>query len=118
MRVEINVTKKRVRRQDRAVLISFDTCSDKFDSAYERNKFFRQLHGWKQIIPGKAKKRYLYHRDGLLDEVPHIKVADSAFIISMRNMEKMMEFFEQWADKVHCEMLKIVLGDKEWRKLN
>lgn len=34
-----------------AVIIIIDTKPGEFDSDYERNKFFRGLHGWKQTVP-------------------------------------------------------------------
>ena len=95
-------------KKNKAVLINFDTDKNKFKSDYERNKFYRGLHGWKQIIPAE-KGNYCYDRKGLLNDIPHIKVADSAFIVELRNMQKMMDYFEEWADKVHCEMMRITL---------
>ncbi|MFH1420924.1 MAG: hypothetical protein ABIG30_03060 [Candidatus Aenigmatarchaeota archaeon] len=101
-----------------AVLITFDTHSERFDSNYERNLFFKELHGWKQIIVkrnnvGKEQKRYEYPRNGILNEVPHMKVADSAFIVAMDNMKRMMEFFEQWTPKVEWDAMEIGLPQEK-----
>lgn len=109
MRIEI-------RKNGAAVIITFDTQADKFDSDYERNKFFRELHGWNQVVPSGG-KRYEYRRHGILDEVPHIKVADSAFIVAMEHMKKMEQFFDEWHEKVHCEMMKIMMDPAQMRKL-
>ena len=100
-----------------AVIISFHTKSDKFVSDYERSKFFRELHGWKQTIP-RENKKYTYKRSGLLDEVPHIKIADSVFMVAMENMRRMMEFFDEWSDKVDCEMMEVMMNRKKLRRLN
>lgn len=104
MRIEI-------RNNGAAVIVTFDTRADKFDSEYERNKFFRELHGWNQIVP-RGGKRYEYRRPGLLDEVPHIRVADSAFIVALEHMKRMEEFFDAWHEKVHCDMMKIMMEDR------
>ena len=103
-----------IRGEKRAVIISFRTNSEKFDSPSERNKFFRGLYGWKQVVTKQqGSKRYTYIREGVLDEVPHIKVDDSVFIVAMRNMKKIMEYFDQWEDKVKWDMKRIMLEDEE-----
>ena len=103
-------------RIKKTILITFSVKSEKFDSNYERNKFFRELYGWKQIIPTEN-KRYEYHRDGLLDEMPHKKVAQSSFIIPEDNFDEMMEFFEHWHKKVMWKTFKVLLNAKEIREM-
>jgi len=99
-----------IRRE--AVIVTFDTQAKKFHSEYERNKFFRELHGWNQIVP-RGGKRYEYRRPGLLDEIPHVRVADSAFIVALENVKRIEDFFDSWEDKVHCEMMKVMMRDME-----
>jgi hypothetical protein len=94
----------------KAVLISFNVDSEKFDSLYERNKFFRGLWGWKQVVK-KGEDRYSYHREGILNEIPHMKVDNSVFIIALKHMEEMMRFFEGWSDKVMWKAFPIQLDD-------
>jgi hypothetical protein len=100
MRIEIR------RNNAPAILITFNTRAEKFESNYERSKFFRELHGWEQTVP-RNERRYRYHRPGLLDEVPHMRVNDSVFIVAMEHMRRMEEFFEQWSEKVECDMMQI-----------
>lgn len=101
--------------EKRAILICFNVRSKKFDSNYERNKFFRGLYGWKQIIKkemaGGDKKKYVYEREGLLDEVPHKKVDQSSFIVEMQEAERFFKFFEEWADKVIWNTFKVLLEE-------
>lgn len=92
-------------------IVTFHTMADKFESGYERSKFFRELHGWKQTVPRNG-KRYLYRRAGLLDQVPHVKVADSAFIVAMENMKKIMDYFDSWQSKVEYDIMEAVMRDK------
>jgi hypothetical protein len=94
-----------------AFIITFHTRTEKFESDYERSKFFRELYGWNQTVP-KNDKKYLYRRQGVLDEVPHIKVAESAFIVAMENMKRMMQFFDQWQGKVEFETMEVMLKKK------
>ena len=110
MRIEIR------KNGETAVLISFNTESVKFESNSERNKFFCGLHGRKQIIV-KNEKRYEYKREGLLDEIPHIKVDNSVFIIAMEHMEKMMQFFDEWEDKVEVKTFPVLLDRSEAKEL-
>lgn len=99
-----------------AVLISFDTRGDAFDSQYDRNKFFSELHGRKQIVI-KDGRRYEYRRDGMLDEVPNLKVANSVFIIMQQHLKMMEQFFDEWEDKVMVKSFPVVLDRSELREL-
>ncbi len=55
------------------MLVCFNVRSEKFDSNYERNKFFRGLYGWKQTVKtedaGGHEKEYTYERHGVLGEL-------------------------------------------------
>lgn len=97
------------------MLICFNVQSEKFDSNYERNKFFRGLYGWKQIIKKENadgdEKKYVYEREGLLDEIPHKKVDQSSFIVEMEEAERLFKFFEEWADKVMWNTFKVLLEE-------
>lgn len=109
MRIEI-------RKKHAAVLISFDTVRERFESASERNRFFWALHGRKQTII-KSEKRYEYMREGLLEEIPNIKVDNSVFIVAMEHMKRMMEFFDEWEDKVAVRTFPVLLDRKELKEL-
>ena len=106
--------------QKKAVLIAFSVQSKKFESNTERNKFFRMLYGWRQVVP-KEKKEYVYQREGLLDEMPHVKVDQSSFIVPEEDSDRIFEFFDEWSDKVIWKNFKILLEksfedmeDEEW----
>jgi len=94
------------------ILISFDTKGDAFDSHSERNKFFSELHGRKQVV-NKDGRRYEYYREGLMDEVPHLKVANSVFVIMQEHMKMMQQFFDGWEDKVMFKSFPVLLTRKE-----
>ena len=111
MRIEI-----KKKKEETAVLISFDTLRDKFQSPSERNRFFWELHGRRQVVIKKA-VRYEYEKEGLLEEIPNIKVADSVFIVAMEHMKRMEEFFKEWQNKVEVEMFPVLLDQKKKREL-
>ncbi len=111
MRIEIK--KKRDRT---AILISFDTIKDRFKSASERNRFYWELYGRRQVVVKKS-GRYEYNRTGLLEEIPHIKVANSVFIIAMEHLKRMLEFFNEWEDKVTFKTFPVLLDKKELKEL-
>lgn len=100
----------------RAILITFSVESKKFESNYERNKFFRGLYGWKQIIK-KDEKKYIYKRDGLLDKIPHLKVDQSMFVIMKKHMEKMIKFLDEWEDKINWNKFDVLLNKKQNKML-
>ena len=99
-----------------AVLISFDT-TGKFESAYERNRFFRGLYGWKQTIK-KESRIYSYHRKGILSVKPHIKVDNSVFIIAKKHEGEIVNYMNSWEDKVKYKTFKVLLGPEETKRLN
>lgn len=103
-------------KERHAILICFSIRSEKFDSNYERNKFFRSLYGWKQVIE-KSGKRYVYERKGLLDTVPHKKVDQSSFIVSPSDFERIEQFFKEWRDKVVHNTFKVLLEKNIFKEL-
>jgi len=90
------------------VLICFSVNSQRFKSNYERNKFFRALYGWKQVIE-KGGKRYVYERQGILDSVPHKKIDQSSFIVEAEDFERIERFFNKWRRKVVHNTFKVLL---------
>ena len=112
MRIEI----RKKPTGETAILVSFDTESEKFESPSERNKFFTELHGRNQIII-KQGKRYQYHREGLLDEIPNMRVDNSVFIIMQEHMRRMQQFFNEWEDKVNVRTFPVLLNEKEAKEL-
>ena len=106
MRIEI-----RRGADGRAVIISFDTRTERFQNASERNKFFRGLYGWEQVVPHE-RKSYHYRRPGLLDDVPHKKISDSVFMVAEDQMKRVLEYFEQWQEKVEFEMMKVMIENQ------
>lgn len=99
-----------------AILISFDTAGERFASASEKTKFFTELHGRKQVVT-MEKKRYVYQRDGLLDQVPNIRVDNSVFIVAQEQMRRMEEFMKEWEDKVMFKTFPVLLSQEEVKKL-
>lgn len=94
----------------KAALISYDANSKQFESMYERNKFYRGLFGYKQTVR-RNDKVYEYEKGGLLDEVPHIKVEDSVFIINRGHLDRLQAYFAEWEGKVDVKVFKIKLED-------
>ena len=94
------------------VLISFDMDCSKFDSNYERNKFFRGLYGWDQTIR-KNNSVYYYRREGVLGRMPHIKVDNSVFIVTLQKMQSILDYFGEWENKVTWKTFRVLLDDAE-----
>lgn len=99
-----------------AVLVCFSTKKNKFKSASERNRFYWGLYGRKQVII-KKEKRYEYYRGGILEEIPHIKVDNSVFIIAERYLKKLMKYFNIWKEKVEVKTYPVVISKKEAKNL-
>ena len=114
--IMVNIMKVSIKKQSRAMLISFHSKSKAFSSPSERNKFFFGLHGRRQTVR-KGGVKYIYRRKGILDSVPHIKVDDSVFIVSRGNASKVLKFFEEWQDKVGVKTFTVLLGEREMKKI-
>ncbi len=97
------------------VIITIRTKNDTFSSDYERSKFFRELHGWKQTVPRNG-KRYVYVRKGVLAGIPHIKVADSTYIVPQHDAKALIDYVEEWSDKVEVEMLQMMMRQQEFMR--
>ena len=100
----------------KTVLITFTVKTSKFESMSERNKFYKDLYGWKQIVK-KREKKYTYWRDGLLDEIPNMRVDRSIFIIMKEHMNIMKEFFDEWENKIKWDMFDVSLNEKQERMM-
>jgi len=100
----------------KAVLITFRVKTERFESRGERNKIYNSLYGWKQIIRRES-KRYTYRRDGILDEIPSMRVDRSMFIIMRQHMDKMRTFLEDWGDKVMWKKFDVLLDEEQNKML-
>lgn len=101
---------------NRALLVSYDTNRDRFDSLYERNKFFRGLFGYRQTVTENG-KTYRYEKEGLLSTIPIIKVEDSVIILQDEDAETLMEYLDDWDPKVQYRTFTVVLDDDDWDEL-
>ncbi len=109
MRVEI-------RKERSAVIITFHTHVERFESGYERSKFFKELHGWNQTVP-RNDKRYVYRRKGFLEEIPHVKIADSVFMVAEQRVKEIENFFSQWEEKVEFDIMHVKVMEERMRKM-
>jgi len=107
VRIEI-----RKRGDNVGILISFDMDCSKFNSNYERNRFFRGLYGWDQRIR-KKNNVYHYRREGVLGAVPHIKVDNSVFIVALEEMQGILDYFNEWETKVRWKTFRVLLNTDE-----
>jgi len=97
--------------EDPASLLTYTTHRDKFESMYERNQFYRGLFGYKQTVKRNGKK-YEYEKDGLMDEVPNIRIDDSVFIVSREHTEPVRVYFQDWGVKVSHHIFKVMVEDE------
>lgn len=102
-------------RLKKGVIFTYTMRSAKVSNS-EKTKFFKELYGWTQTVPG-GKKKYVYHREGVLEDVPHEKVDQSSFLVPEDSTEKMMEFFDDWRKKVMIRTFNVLLDDKMFREL-
>lgn len=92
-------------------LLTYNTRREKFESMYERNKFYRGLFGYRQTVKKNGKK-YEYEKDGLMDQIPNVRIDDSVFILQNKSVEKVEEYFSKWGDKVSYHIFTVMIEDK------
>ena len=95
-----------------AALITYNTERKNFESVYERNKFYRGLFGYKQTVR-KNGKEYEYEKNGLMDEIPHIRIDDSVFIAPTRYVSKVESYFDEWGQKVSKHIFTVIIEDEQ-----
>jgi len=95
-----------------ASLLTYSTEKKNFDSVYERNKFYRGLFGYKQTVK-KNGKTYEYDKDGLMDEIPNIRIDDSVFIIAKKRTGEVKEYFMEWEPKVSYHIFTVMIEKEE-----
>lgn len=96
--------------EQKAVLITFSVRSKKFDSLYERNKFYRGLYGWRQIIKSR-RTQYKYYKKGLLDNMPYLKIDQSLFMIAKKHLEEIERYFDEWENKIRFNTFEVIINE-------
>ncbi|MFB6076605.1 MAG: hypothetical protein ABEK12_00555 [Candidatus Nanohaloarchaea archaeon] len=93
-----------------AALVTYRARGDRFDSRSERNKFYRGLFGYRRTVR-RNDTVYEYEKDGLMDDIPHIKVADAVFIVPRSHLDRVRDYLRDWTGKVEFRVFMIVLED-------
>ena len=99
-------------REEEAALLTYNTHREKFESVYERNKFYRGLFGYKQTVKKNGKK-YEYEKDGLMDEIPNTRIDDSVFIVAKMHVERLENYFLEWGEKVSHHIFTVLIEDEQ-----
>ena len=74
----------------------------------EKNEFCHYFYGHDT---SSWKGKYTYHRHGLLDDIPHRKIAKSVIIIRSSDLEKVKDYFGDRVEEIHVRT--IVLTEKD-----
>ncbi len=89
------------------ILICYTLDKSRFTQVV-RNRFRKELLGYTDFS---NKGRYKYHRTGLLDSVPHIKLIRSIFIIKKENREKFITFLDKYNAKYFVRDVRLTEDD-------
>jgi len=93
------------------VLIAFKV----FDrlSSKKAVKFFRELYGYRDRSNN---GKYTYHRKGLLDYIPHVKLVRGVIITTHDNFSKITELMEKF--KVEYYVRTVILTEEDRKILS
>ena len=83
-----------------------------FDRLSSKNavKFFRELYGYKDRSNN---GKYTYHRKGLLDDIPHVKLVRGVIITTHDNLNKITEFIEKLKVEYHVRAVILTEEDRK-----
>ena len=101
------------RHKKKVVMFTFSMKTQKITNS-DKTKFYKELYGWTQTVPG-GKKKYVYRREGIIEDVPHENIGQSSFLVPENQSEKMMQFFDEWRKKVMFRTFR-VLDDQDFFK--
>lgn len=76
------------------------------------NRFCQKFYGQDTSSHG---GKYRYHKKGLLEDIPHVKLIRSVIIVSMRDVDKVIRFLREFNAEVHVR--DVVLTPEDRRAL-
>lgn len=76
----------------------------------QRNKFRKKFLGYLNHSCG---GRYKYRRKGLMDEIPHIKLVRSVFIVRKEDGQKVVDFLKKNDAKVFVRDVILTPDDRK-----
>jgi len=81
-------------------------------TAVERNRFRKEFWGYRDFS---NKGRYTYERDGLISDVPHVKLIRSVIIVRNEDCDRIVEFLRK--NNATVFMKKVILSKEDQDKL-
>ncbi len=79
--------------------------------AAQRARLFRQLYGW---LDKSQFGKYEYEREGLLTNIPHVKLMRGVFIVRKQDKKKITDFLK---DKAEVVIRQVVLTASDKKNL-
>ena len=70
-------------------------------SSYTYQKLFRAIYGYTQAVYKSSGKKYHYHREGLLSNIPHIRSGKNCVTIPKTTLQLLTKFFQTGANPTH-----------------
>jgi len=74
----------------------------------ELSKFCQRFYGQET---SSAKGKYHYHRHGLLDDIPFRKLLRGVIIIDTENLQKIIDFLDDYEAVTHTRQIKLTEED-------
>ena len=84
-----------------AVLIQYGLKWQGKRSSYIYQRFFRAIYGYTQVVSKSNGKRYVYHRPGVLTNIPYLKAGKNAVIIPPSGTKPLLDFLKTGKNPAH-----------------
>ncbi len=84
-----------------AVLIQYGLKWPGKRSSYVYQRFFRAIYGYTQVVSKSNGKRYVYHRPGVLTNIPYVKAGKNAVILPPSGTKPLLDFLKTGKNPAH-----------------
>jgi hypothetical protein len=75
-------------------------------SSYTYQKLFRAIYGYTQAVYKASGKKYHYHREGILSNVPFIRPGKNCVVIPQNAFQNLQDFFKTGNNPTHNWVVK------------
>jgi len=70
-------------------------------SDYGYQKLFRAIYGYTQVVTKSSGKKYVYHRPGVLSNIPFVKKGKNEVIVNKEGFSKLIDYLKTGKNPAH-----------------
>jgi len=74
------------------------------------NRFCQKFYGQNTTS---HKEKYHHHKQGLMEDIPHIKLIRGAIVVVEKNARKVIRFLKNFNAEIHTRKVTLTAADKK-----